>query len=107
MGRSDTAFLLGSVVRIPGCVAARTWFNDLDVEDGCCERRRRPGPSRSGAEELEDGKYSEGTWSPGRRINGDDMVSSGKMRSNNRWDIQKRPWKRGKRKEGLIVLINT
>lgn len=69
----DTAFRLVSVERMPGCVADITWLRGVDgFEDGC-ERRRRPAPSLRGAE-LVDGRYSEGTSSPGRRINGDAIL---------------------------------
>lgn len=61
---------------MPACVAARTWpvGDCAEVDEGGCERRRRPGPRRSGAEEFLEGRYSAGTWSPGRRISGEDMV---------------------------------
>ena len=53
-------------------MADMTWLGGFD--DGC-ERRRRPAPSLNGAELL-DGRYSEGTSSPGRRINGDAILRS-------------------------------
>lgn len=53
---------------------------------GGCERRRRPCPSRSGAELL--GRYSEGTSSPGRSINGEDIVIHAIRRG--QWDTSDR-----------------
>lgn len=51
-------------------MAVMTWLGGFD--DGC-DRRRRPAPSLKGAELL-DGRYSEGTSSPGSRINGDAIL---------------------------------
>ena len=53
---------------------------DLEEEEevvgvGCDESRRRPGPSRRGADPDDAGKFSGGTSSPGRSIKGEVMVS--------------------------------
>ena len=73
----ETAFLRGSVERIPAWVAERTCV-DASVGAGDvdgCESRRRPGPNLSGAESLE-GRCSEGTSSPERSINGEAMIDA-------------------------------